>query len=275
MTDSSKGKLYILLAAVFWSLGGVLIKVIPWSPFGITGTRSILSFIVLLLYRGFDKKFQFNKVIVYAGICASFTNILFVYANKMTSAANAIVLQCTAPIFVVLMSIFLLKKKPTINQLITVFITIFGIIIFFMDQLSAGALIGNILALLSGVSYAGMFYFNNLEESNPLESSILAHGMNFLVSLPVLLRFNEPMISMAGVYGIIILGVVQMGFSYICFSEGILLCESISASLISMVEAILNPILVALVLNEIPSAYSLIGSVIVLCAVTFNIVKKD
>lgn len=275
MTSSNKGKLYIFLAAVFWSFGGLLIKVIPWSPFGITGTRSILSLTVLLLYRGFDKKFEFNKVIVLSGICASLTNILFIYANKMTTAANAIVLQCTAPIFVVLMAIFLLKKKPTSKQLITIFITFVGVLLFFMDQLNPGALIGNIFALLSGLSYAGMFYFNNLEGANPLDSSVFAHGLNLIVSLPVLLQFNEPSLSMAGVYAIMILGVVQMGFSYIFFSEGIVLCDSISASLISMIEAVLNPIWVAIAIKEFPSIYSLVGSVIVLFAVTFNIVKKD
>ena len=275
VTKESKGKLYILMAAVLWSIGGVLIKVIPWSAFGIIGTRSLLSVIVLCLYRGFNKKIKLNKIILFAGISASLTNILFVYATKMTTSANAIVLQSTAPIFVMILSVLFLHKKIDFKQVLMISTSFIGILIFFMENMSGGALIGNILAVLSGIAYAGMYFFNSFDGADPLDSSILAHAINVLVALPTILQFNEPSLSMAGVYAIIALGVVQIGFPYILFSKGIVLCDGVSASLISMAEAVLNPIWVAIFINEIPSLYSLIGGTIVLLSVVFNIIKKD
>ena len=135
-------------------------------------------------------------------------------------------------------------------------------------------MLGNILAILAGLGYSGMFIFNSYDDSSALDASIIGNALIFLISVPVLLQGNEPALDMAGVFGIIILGIFQMGISYAFFSKGIETTPSVDASLISMLEAILNPIWVALVIGEIPSFVSLIGGGLVLIAVIFNIISS-
>lgn len=267
------GAIYIVIAAFLWSLNGVLIKYIPWQPMAISGVRAFLSTITLVLIKGaFD--FKFNKHVIFAGLSYVSMGILFVYATKLTTAANAIILQYTAPIFVIILSIFFFKKFPTKKQLITVAIAFIGVILFFIDKVGSGAMLGNILAILAGVGYSGMFIFNSYDDSSALDASIIGNTLIFLISVPILLQGNEPALDMAGVFGIIILGIFQMGVSYAFFSKGIETTPSVDASLISMLEAILNPIWVALVIGEIPSFVSLIGGGLVLIAVVFNIISS-
>ena len=267
------GAIYIVIAAFLWSLNGVLIKYIPWQPMAISGVRAFLSTITLVLIKGaFD--FKFNKHVIFAGLSYVSMGILFVYATKLTTAANAIILQYTAPIFVIILSIFFFKKFPTKKQLITVAIAFIGVILFFIDKVGSGAMLGNILAILAGVGYSGMFIFNSYDDSSALDASIIGNTLIFLISVPILLQGNEPALDMAGVFGIIILGIFQMGVSYAFFSKGIETTPSVDASLISMLEAILNPIWAALVIGEIPSFVSLIGGGLVLIAVVFNIISS-
>ncbi|WP_294467456.1 DMT family transporter [uncultured Anaerofustis sp.] len=267
------GAIYIVIAAFLWSLNGVLIKYIPWQPMAISGVRAFLSTITLVLIKGaFD--FKFNKHVIFASLSYVSMGILFVYATKLTTAANAIILQYTAPIFVIILSIFFFKKFPTKKQLITVVIAFIGVILFFIDKVGSGAMLGNILAILAGLGYSGMFIFNSYDDSSALDASIIGNALIFLISVPVLLQGNEPVLDMAGVFGIIILGIFQMGISYAFFSKGIETTPSVDASLISMLEAILNPIWVALVIGEIPSFVSLIGGGLVLIAVIFNIISS-
>lgn len=275
MTETNKsGAMYILLAAVLWSLGGVLIKYIPWQPLVISGVRGFIAAIVLFLIKG-SFKFKLSLHTLIASICYVLLSIFFVTATKLTTAANAIILQYTSPIFVILLSILLFKKLPSKKQILTIIIAFSGVILFFIDEVSPGAMVGNILAILAGVAYSGVFIFNSYEDADTLDSSIIGNFVLFVISIPILLQNTEPSLNMMGVFGIIILGIFQMGVSYACFSKGLETTPSIDASLISMIEAILNPILVAILLGELPSFISLIGGGLVLIAVIYNIIGPE
>ncbi|WP_290776385.1 DMT family transporter [Anaerofustis sp.] len=218
--------------------------------------------------------FKINKHVIFASISYVAMGILFVYATKLTTAANAIILQYTSPIFVIILSIFFFKQFPNKKQVITVGIAFIGIILFFFDKVGSGAMLGNIFAVLAGLGYSGVFIFNSYDDSSALDASILGNALIFLGSVPNLLKGGEPALNMGGVFGIIILGIFQMGVSYAFFSKGIETTPSVDASLISMLEAILNPIWVALLIGEIPSVLTFIGGALVLICVMYNILNN-
>lgn len=268
------GALFIVLATFLWSLNGVLIKFIDWRPMTISGTRAFLSAITLMFIKH-NMKYRINLHIILATLCYSTMGILFVYATKLTTAANAIVLQYTAPIFVIIFSIFMFKRFPTKRQIGCILIAFVGVVIFFMEDASSGQSLGNILAILAGVGYSGVYVFNAFDDSDALLASIYGNILIFLVSLPSIITTPDNPLPVAGVYAVIILGVFQMGVSYAFFSHGIKHINNVDASLISMLEAILNPIWVMIFIKEFPSIYAFIGAGLVLVAVSVNIITSS
>ena len=143
----------MFLAAVLYSIGGLCIKLIPWSGMAINGARTAIALVVIGLYlKLIGRKPGFNGWILIGALSVCGTNILFSIANKLTTAANAIVLQFTAPIFVIVFSILFFGKKPRKLDLMACGLVLGGVLLFFVDSLSAGGMLGNVLALLSGVS---------------------------------------------------------------------------------------------------------------------------
>ena len=271
------GALFILMATFLWSINGVLIKFIPWKPMTISGTRAIISALTLMLIKH-SLDYRINLHIALATVCYTVMGILFVYATKLTTAANAIVLQYTAPIFVIIFSIFLFQTLPSKRQVICILIAFAGVFIFFLENAGGGKMLGNILAICAGIGYSGVYIFNAYEDSDALLASIYGNILIFLVSVPTLVTAPETNVSGSSIAAIIILGVFQMGLSYALFSHGIKHIGSVDASLISMLEAILNPIWVMIFIGEYPSMYAIIGSALVLCAVVINILgskKQD
>lgn len=273
---SENGALFILMATLLWSLNGVLIKFIPWQPMTISGTRAFLAFITLMLIKH-DLDYRINVHIILASLCYAFMGILFVYATKLTTAANAIVLQYTAPIFVIIFSIFLFARFPSKRQVLCIIAAFIGISLFFIEDAGGGKLTGNLLAILAGIGYSGVYLFNAYEDSDALTASILGNVIIFLISVPSLYLNGDVPIGVSGVLAVIILGVFQMGVSYAFFSHGIKYINNVDASLISMLEAILNPIWVMIFIGEYPGTLPIIGASLVLASVFANILgtKKE
>lgn len=137
MNKSKIGPIYIILAAIFWSFGGLLGKLIPWSGISIAALRGIIAAITIAIYRR-SLSFKLNKPILLAGISLTITTILFMIANKMTSAANAIVLQYTSPVFIILLTLLIDKQKPKKRDIFAITGVLIGISIFFFDQFKSG-----------------------------------------------------------------------------------------------------------------------------------------
>ncbi len=199
----------------------------------ITAMRSFFAALVMMLYMR-KPHITFSPAVILAGLSLSATTILFVFANKLTTAANAIVLQDTAPVFIVIFSIVFLKKRPRAADIIAVLVVFAGMVLFFIDKLQSNALLGNILAVLAGVSFAGVFLFNKMPGANPEESILLSHIINAVAGLPFVIGgiTFQPSAWLA----IVLLGIFQLGIAYILFSKGIRLTLPISASLIAMLE---------------------------------------
>lgn len=266
------GILMVLVAAALFSMGGLCIKMVPWSPLAINGARSLISVMVLAVYLKIMKhKIVVNKAVLFGAVCMTGTTTLFCVANKLTTAANAIVLQFTAPIFVIFLMWMLKKEKPKKVDILACIVVFLGIICFFVDGLLVGNMSGNFIAVLSGVCYAGVFMMNSFETSDAISSVILGHGLSALTGVGFVVRETD--FSGQTVMGILLLGVFQMAIAYIFMSKGLEQVSAVTASLTTAIEPILNPLLVAFFWGEMISPLSFVGAVIVVSGVIgYNLV---
>ncbi len=148
----------MLMCASLWSIAGIFIKLIPWNSFAISGFRSLFAGLTILVYIAIKRyKIIINRKTLVAGLMMGLVYTAFVGANKLTTAANAIVLQFTAPLFVVVFSAIFYKQKIKRNDLIAVLFTLAGISMFFLDKLEGGYIAGNFVAIFAGACLAGMF----------------------------------------------------------------------------------------------------------------------
>ena len=257
------------MTALLWSTGGLLIKYIPGNAVAINGARSLIALIFFWIYKR-DIKVKFNGKIILAAFCLVLTNFLYVIANKMTTAANAIVLQYTAPIFVLIWDCIYRKMLPKKHQCLVVLMAFGGMVLFFFDQLGGGQMIGNLIAICAGVCFSGVFFINSLPESSSEDSSMIAFGLSFLISIPFLGDVWK--MDGTGIAALVALGVFQVGLAYVLFAKGSKLTSPVSASLIGLLEAILNPVWVFLFYGEKVGKYALLGAMIIMIAVVINIV---
>jgi len=266
----NKGNLYILITVILWSTGGLLMKYIEGHALAINGARSILAYLVFVVYLK-RWKIHLNKYVISAALCLTMTNILFVRANQLTTAANAIVLQYMAPVYVLIWDCIRQKRKPEKRQLIVIALAFAGMVLFFCDQLEGGHLLGNLLAILSGVTFSGVFFINSLPESSSPDASMLGFLISFAVGIPFLSDMTK--LDVTGVIALLVLGIFQVGLAYVFYSKGSRLTSPVSASLIGLLEAILNPVWVFLFYGEKVGRFALLGGAVILFAVGWNVIS--
>lgn len=272
-TSKYLGMLYVLIASVLFSIGGVCVKLVNWQPLSINSGRCIISALIIGIYLLITKhKLRFNRFVLLGTCAISGTNILFTYANKLTTAANVIVLQYTAPVFIILFTWIFLKQKPDLVDIVTTPFIFFGIICFFLDSIAGGAMLGNILALLSAVTYTGVFMLKVMPNSDSLSSVFFGMLFGALIGLPSLV--TETDFGTESIVGIVLLGVFQLGIGYILFTEGLKSTPPLAASFIGFAEPLLNPCWAAVFLNETLGAFAILGATIVLVSIcVYNICK--
>lgn len=271
--SSIKGTIFILLSAMFFSLGGVLIKIIPWSSITIQAVRSVFSTAVIAIYMILTKhKFKFNISVIIGAVLNFVMAVTFVSATKLTTAANAIVLQFTEPIFVILLLWIIYKKRPSKEAVITCIIVFTGILCFFFESLSAGGMLGNVLAIISGAAYAGVFLIKGFKNGDFESSLVVSNILSIVAGIPSFAGESE--FSTEIWIFVIILGSVQCGLSYIFLSKGLDYVSPVTASLTSTIEPILNPILVAVFYGEMIGILSVVGAVMVIGSVLTYSLKQ-
>lgn len=269
MDAKRKAILMMLLCAALWSTAGIFIKLIPWSPFVIAGWRSLISAgIVLLFFRFWKIKFRFNRQAVFIGffMCALF--FCFVGANKLTTAANAIVLQFTAPVFLMVFSALIFKDRFRRADILAVVFTVGGMALFFLDKLKPGYLAGNLIAILAGASAAGMYLgMGKSDEETRMGGMLLGHIFTALVGIPFTF-FTATQVSSSSVLCLLALGIFQLGIPYILLALSSKNCPPLACSLLGAVEPILNPVWVFIFSGEAPGLFALIGGAVVIASVT-------
>lgn len=201
----------------------------------------------------------------------------FVIANKLTTAANAIVLQYTAPIFILLMTAVIFKQKLRKRELAVVAVTMAGIVLFFLDQLSPGNIVGNIFGILAGIFLALMFVMvgqGGNDDSIRMSGILFAHIITAAVGVPIGLMGTASTSGTEILY-LVILGIFQLGIPYVLYAVASRDCPPLACSLIGMLEPLFNPVWVAIFLGEMPGVFALIGAVIIVCAVTWWCVSES
>jgi len=271
------GPILITIAAVLWSFTGVCVKYVAWSAMSLACFRSICGVLIFMIYMKFPK-LELNKYNMFGALCMLVTSVTYILANKLTTAANAVVLHYTAPLFVMLYSALVKKQRPTKADLIMCGTVILGCGLAFADKLDAGAFLGNVLAIISGISFAGTMVVNAMKETNSMQAQLQGNIITMVVLLPFLLTDTAITLDPKAWGAALFLGFIQYGLSHIVFSIGIKRISAISASLISTAEPICSPIWVFLVLGEKPGGLAFAGFVIVVAAVivyNYTLMKKE
>ena len=269
LSASARGKAIVALTAcaLLWSTGGLLIKVVDWNPFAIAGVRSLIGGLLILVVLR-RPRFSWSFPQIAGGVSYAACMILFIAANKLTTAANAILLQYTAPLYAVVLGWVFLRERATLLDSVTMVVVLGGMVLFFLDRLGAGGIFGNLLAVASGIFFAAtMVALRRQKDGYPLESLLLSHAITFVVSLPFLWGRAPGLVSWAG---LAFLGVFQIGIPSFLLTYGVKRVTALQTLLTSVLEPIFNPIWVFLVLGEVPGPRALAGGVIILAAVTLR-----
>ena len=254
----------LLLAALLWSLGGVLIKSIDWHSMAIAGARSAIAIPLMLACIG-RPHFTFSRAQIGGALGYAATVVLFVFATRMTTAANAIFLQYTAPIYVAIIGRWYLRERALPIDWLVIAVALAGIALFFRDRLTVSGFWGNIVALGSGVAFASVAIFLRKEKAgSPVTSIILGNIIVALAGMPFL--FQSPL-GQGGGWRLMLLGTLQLGLPYVLYAAAIKHVTALEATLIPLLEPVLNPLWVMLALGERPGQWAIVGAVLVLGAV--------
>ena len=263
------GILQMIACAVLWSIAGIFLKLLPWNPLAACSLRSLIAGITIAVYMAIRHiPFSLNRGTLTTGILTGCVYICFVTANKLTTAANAIVLQFTTPVFIVLFSALLYKTKIRRADLAVVLVVLAGIALFFFDQLGPSTALGNLIAIAAGMFMALMFMgVGRLKPDERFSAVLLGQTFAFLVGLPAVI-ITKPVMNPTTVTCILILGVFQLGIPYILYVKATETCPPLACSLLSAAEPLLNPVWVMIFDGETPGVFALIGGIIVITAVT-------
>ena len=269
MNQTTKGTIAMIATGLLWSIGGIFIKLIPWNPLAIVGLRGLIGGVIMYAYmrvRGIKPIFSKDTLklaVAMAGVCTT-----FVAANKLTTAANAIVIQYCAPVFVLLYIALVQKKKLRPLDIAVVPITVLGVALCFVGQIGKGHLSGDIVAVISSVFFAGMFIFSEGVSEQTRTSGIMqGHFLTALIGLPVLIA-THPTFTTTTILSILVLGVFQIGIANVLYSIALKNAQLLTCSLLAVLEPLLNPVWVFLFAGENPGFWSLVGGVIVIAVIT-------
>ncbi len=262
LTEHQRGLAACALAGLLWSSGGLLIKLLPYPPATINCWRSLFAMLVFAVV--------FGKSVLKTNLGSWLTSIFyaamllsFVVATKLTTSANAIFLEFTAPVYVLLLEPILFKIKLLRVNVATVCLCIVGMGLFLLDGFGSGQITGNLMALLSGACFASFMLGQRLND--PAHHAAAIFWGNFIVvaaSLPTAAESGWP--GWTNFSMLAFLGIFQIGGAYALFTYGLKRTLAIEASLLAFVEPILNPVWVWLGYGERPGKWAIVGGLVIL-----------
>ena len=264
LTERRKAAILLVITALLWSTSGVFIKALNWGSVSILAGRGLFTTIVFLLYMR-RLPTDWNRWMLLAAGGSLVTQLLFITSTKLTTAANSIFLQYTAPIYVVMLAYWLLHEKPSRMDWLSMGIIFLGLFLFFGDQLSPEGFYGNILAVISGVTSAIMVVsFRAQKHGSPEDSILVASIVMTVFGFPAVMKETWTFTSWSI---IAFLGIFQIGLAFILFTKGIKHIPALEANLIGTLEPIFNPVWVYLFLGEKMGRSALLGGLVVLVGV--------
>ncbi|HEX8437521.1 DMT family transporter [Archangium sp.] len=262
-----RSRLYLLAAAVLWSTAGAAVKLSSLSAWQLASGRSLVAALVLALAIPAGRRLPSWRGLA-ASVAYAATVVTFILANKLTTSANAIFLQDTAPLYVLLLSPLLLRERPSRGELAAVPVFLLGLSLFFLDQLNPGQFWGNVIALGSGLAFA--LCILGLRAVGEEGSAVLVWG-NLIAGASVLLpALGGPKPTTLDIGLLVFLGVFQLGLAYTLFQRGLRETPAVEASLLILLEPVLNPVWTFLFAGERPGPWALVGGSIILLATAWR-----
>lgn len=268
LNSKTVGRTLIIITALLWGLAGVCVKSITWGPLDIVCIRSVVSLIILLIAKG-DLKVKFTRANLLCGALITATGILYVAAIKLTTAGTAIILQYVAPILVFCYEVIFKGRKARTAEIVLTGLIFFGVVLSFADDLDLSHVLGNLLALLSGFTFAGEIIIMGGEESDSVDATVFGNFMAFAVCLPFFIA-HIPTLSFdaKNLIWIMILSIFQYGIANLLYAKGCKLIDDVECSLLLTIEPIFNPIPVAIICGERMGRLSLLGAAVVIISIT-------
>lgn len=262
------GVVAMALCAFCWSLAGLFIKAIDWQPFAIAcGRSAVAAVFIFAMLRG-RPRFDFSPLQIATAATYAATMLLFIFANKHTTSANAILLQYGAPIYVAFMSAALLGEPPKGEDWFALCGICIGMVLFFLDSLGKGNLVGDIAAVGSGIAFAAnIMLLRRQKDARPLDSLLLGHILTAAAAFAVSLFMPAPVFSFRAASAILGLGVIQIGLAAVLLSFAVRRITALQSVLIAVIEPLCNPLWVFLATGEAPGARSLAGGAVILASV--------
>ncbi|MCC2175943.1 EamA family transporter [Agathobaculum butyriciproducens] len=263
--NRKKGIYLLVLTSILWSFSGVCTKFISWNGFAVAGIRGLIAALLLLIVNRRPRLprsgFQVAAIFSYVGLV-----VLLILSTKLTTAANAILLQYTAPIYSAILGYFVLKEPVTRHDITVIVLVLIGLAVFLYDGLADGRMAGNLIALLSGVCYGAMNVFmRKCDKDAPADNIFWGNLLAFVLMLPFM---GRPEITAVNIGIILFMGIFQLGLAYILYSIAIPHVPALEATIITVLEPILNPVWVMLFYGEKPGIRTIIGGAIVLLAIS-------
>ena len=262
MQAALKANGILIVAALMWSVGGLFIKLVELSPLAITGTRSLAAAGIFLIYLQ-KVKWHWNKYFIIGVISYASMMVLYVTSIRLTTAANAIFLEFTAPVYVVILSYFILNERVTLFDILSIIIIFCGMGLFFFDELTFEGFWGNILAAIAGVCLGIVTVMLRKEKDSAFDMVFFGNLLTAILCLPFMFSGFNDTVAVDWLI-IFVLGVVQLGLPYILYTLALRYVNAIDAILVSMIEPILNPIWVFLFIGERIGEWAVYGGVLVL-----------
>lgn len=268
MNEQTKAALYAFLGGLIWSFSGLFSKMVTWSSFSLAGLRAMVAVVILAIGRG-GIRLRLNRGLWLSAAGISLTSVLYMCALKYTTSANAVVLQYTASVFVILYLLLIRRQKPLKSELVAAVFVILGVCLCFAGGLGGGRLLGNVLGLFSGLTYSLVFISTRYSGNDPLDGVYFGQLISCVFALAVPFdsgfSFTWPNLAIMLALG------CALGVGYYFFSlsmrHGI---SAVRSCVISNVEPVMNPVWVYLFRGENPGIFSILGAAVVLLSVTLQ-----
>ncbi len=261
-----KAVLFLVVAALLWSTGGMFIKYIQWPAMAIVGARSLLAAATVAVLAPQSRRFDGGLLVWLGGLFYAGMVMTLVIATKLTTSANAIFLQYTAPIYVALLSAWLLKEPVKKKDWLVIMFTAFGMALFFLGNFSFDSMLGNASGIASGVCFAlFVISLRYIKTAEPNTIALIGNLLAFLFSLPF---WEAPWPGVYGWLALCYLGIFQLGLSYVLYSRAVAHVSALEGVIIPVLEPILNPVWVFFFIGEQPSRWAMCGALIVVSVVT-------
>lgn len=264
---------FLFFSALLWSTSGIFTKTVNWDGISLATLRGTIAFLIFgFLIR--KRKLILNRQKLLVAVCFFLQSLFFMCANKYTTAANASVLQNTSLLFIIFFNFLCYRKTPSITEIATCIALAFGVILAFAGNFGNGKLLGDSLAVISAIFYAGVFFFSKEKGSDPMESLFLGNTL-YLFLIPFCFGKNEVLRTTMEEWLFLFLFATLSGtIAWLCFARGIRNTSALQANFITMSEPVMAPIWTFIALGEEIPAVSLLGCGIVICTIlVYNIVK--